>query len=32
MVRDTKDRGRGGMSVRPTSWAECVEFVGRESI
>lgn len=26
MVRDTKDRSRGHISVRPATWVEFVEF------
>jgi hypothetical protein len=26
MVRDTKDRGRGALSVRPAPWAGFVEY------
>ncbi|KNE80626.1 MULTISPECIES: DUF397 domain-containing protein [Streptomyces] len=31
LVRDTKDRGRGTISVRPASWSEFVDFIGRIS-
>ncbi|GAA2628512.1 DUF397 domain-containing protein [Streptomyces vastus] len=26
MIRDTKDRSRGNLSVQPAAWAEFVEF------
>ena len=29
MIRDTKDRSRGNLSVQPTAWAEFVEFSTR---
>ncbi|WP_347877134.1 DUF397 domain-containing protein [Streptomyces albus] len=30
LVRDTKDRSRGTMSVPPASWDAFVEFIGRD--
>ncbi|MGW2954828.1 DUF397 domain-containing protein [Streptomyces eurythermus] len=32
MVRDTKDRGKGALGVRPATWSSFVEFAKQQRV